>query len=254
MIMQKNIELSNTWYKYYKSIGLFLIPTRGKFPAISNWQNPNPHIEFSCRSYDIGALCGYQFEVIDIDNEDLLNSLNIESAVVKFGRSGRASFFFKPSIGQSCSGNGWDFLSIGRHTTLPPSQHPDGNLYTWKNNFFDLESLESVPTEILHLLKNKYQTKQKINNNEITSEGRNNNLVKLAWKLSIENNFNQNQIIEKLLEFDKTNHSPPWFSDKSEPHQGKNPILTATKLALSAIKKSQNKNLVLPKLIGDLDL
>lgn len=254
MITQKNLALLNTWYCYYKSLGLFLIPTRGKFPAISRWQNPDPHIEFSCRDYDIGALCGYHFEVIDIDNEQLLRSLNIESSVVKFGRSGRASFFFRSTVGQSFSGDGWDFLSIGRHTTLPPSQHPDGNLYTWKNNFFDLDSLESVPNDILELLKTNYKTKQKINTNEITREGRNNNLVKLAWKLSIENNLNQNQVVEKLLEFDKKNHNPPWFSDKSEPHQGKNPVLSATKLAISAIKKAQNKNLVLPKLIGDLDL
>lgn len=232
------------WIKIYNDFGLITFPTLNKFPVIRGWEKLKESEFIAARIQDIGCLCGQSFEVLDIDRSDLLYEIGQPSSVVKIGQSGRASFFFKPTIGRTIHGDGWDYLSFGACTVMPPSMHPSGVRYFWHNNFFDLDALEEFDENILKELTNKHPrtyTKKE------GCGGRNSFLTSYAMAL-IESGKNKSEAIDLLIQEDRNRHSVPWLTDKSEPHRG-NSIKAANKIIEWAEKKHSRSDI---ELVGSI--
>lgn len=220
------------WITTYRRAGLNIFPTYMKRPLIYNWQEVKPNEQIAPRVHDIGAVCGIQFEVLDLDCPTLVEHFGHLSSVVKYGKQGRASYFFKPSIGVSMHGAGWDFLSVGTFTVLPPSRHPSGIRYKWFQDYFDLEALEPIDPFILNELQAKhYRTASSKSSNGV---GRNFYLTRQA-ALYAHNGMDVHDIARAIFEDDIREHAIPWLTDPSERHR-LSPSDLAMRIAKWAIK------------------
>lgn len=149
------------------SKGLSIIPLRekSKIPAIKNWtkyslERPTQEEIDQWKQIpnaNIGVVLGKASGVIGIDFDYDINNLhqeiktylnNLETAIKK-GQKGCTMFFKyngEKSTGWSIKGERvLDLLSDGRHTVMPPSVHPSGDIYDY-DSFMELASdLENIP-------------------------------------------------------------------------------------------------------------
>lgn len=166
---------------------------------------------------------------IDTDSPEILaiiKHLLPESPVVKRGSKGETRFFrYAGDVSESLKFNGemiLEILSEGKKTTS--GLHPNGSeyVYTSELTLLDVDQCDLPvlpPALISHLelkLKSAFGDGQVDSYGKVSS-GRNSSLSTELGRLLSEPHTVP-QVIESLLEFDKTNNTPPYFTDVNE-HQ-----------------------------------
>lgn len=251
--------------KYFEC-GLPVIPLNGKYPKFKQWEEWSRREQTEdeldwllarAPTANIGTVVGLNFCVLDVDTDhaEILKAIPY-SPLRRRGRSGRAGcYFYKVSNLPNMPGGKYpiDFLNHGRQVVLPPSIHPDtGEEYSWIGeedvltiNFDELPTITEEQIKQLYKLCDKYKvyakTKTMINSGDqsvcLTDAGRNNRLTSIAYAMACDA-VEEDEAVERLLELDKKEHDVPWFSDKTEPHQGKNPKQAAQRMYKRAVDKS----------------
>lgn len=157
---------------------------------------------------------------IDTDNPETL-SVAPKSPVAKRGQKGETRFFkFNKDILNDSSKlktKGYEVLSSGRQTVLPPSIHPVSKVpYKWTTQTtlldIDVDDLPDLDLEALDVLPNINITSSSL---EKKTTGRNNALLSIVSAMRSRGEHEQ-KIVDEVFAYDKTHHSPRLFSDKSE--------------------------------------
>lgn len=139
----------------YKEAGICCIPIahRSKAPAISSWKSLQARLptDDECAVWGgqlelglvgIALVCGAVSNIIaiDLDSDEHYNLLP-RGAVQKVGNRGETRFFlYSGEISEYLTQKdraddpGIEVKSTGHYTVLPPSVHPAGIAYTWRNN------------------------------------------------------------------------------------------------------------------------
>jgi len=233
---------------------LVVIPLRGKIPVINDWSRfartrPSDLLigswERKHKNRNIGLLCGKLSGVVavDIDKEEALDKVPL-SPVAKKGKKGETRFFrYNNEINFKRHDLGIELLSDGNQTVLPPSIHPDTNKpYYWTTPdtllSFDIEDLPILPDAFFKSIDAVATLKG-------DTKGRHNKLVEICSAM-IERGEPATEVINEMMDHDSENHSPPYFTDKSEPHKGTG-YTAALKLYTSLVSTIERKgNLVKP--------
>lgn len=86
---------------------------------------------------NIGLQCGFYFDVLDVDDPELAETLLGDPSALYYSRSGPIAltgrgvhFYFEPKGGPSRSTPGYDWKSTG-YVVAPPSLHASGARYRW---------------------------------------------------------------------------------------------------------------------------
>jgi Bifunctional DNA primase/polymerase, N-terminal len=228
----------------YHDKGLSVIPDKfgTKLPAIKEWSRFCDELSSldditkwsnTFNTSNISLCLGEASGIIalDVDTEDqkildLIVPLLPKSPVEKLGAKGFTRFFkYSGEHTQQIKFNGLvvlEILSGGKKTTLPPSKHPSGVNYKWvsEKTLLDIkaEELPIFPPFLISNIESKLRlhfgdldVKDKTN---IVS-GRNNDLSKLCGQL-IADRVSLDKAVKTLVDYDKTNHTPPLFSDPQE--------------------------------------
>ena len=164
-------------------------------------------------------------DTVDQKILDLILPILPDSPVEKIGAKGFTRFFkFSGEHTQAIRFNGEVILEIladGKKTTLPPSRHPSGVDYTWsKGSLLDInvDDLPLFPPFLISNIESKLKLHFRgLDSSEKTAmiSGRNNDLSKLCGTL-IADRLSLDEAINKLVDYDTKNHTPPLFSDPSE--------------------------------------
>lgn len=238
----------NEFAQDYFDKNIQVCPLRGKIPFINNWQIKS----FEGTSYpncNIGLKTGEPSGIICIDidttDEQLKQEIYSQLPPLFSGKIGNKNkginYFFKFNGEQNRKFGGVvELLSTGNQTVLPPSIHPETNYaYQWMGKTLleiDVDDLPYLPHEFISWCEKKFKS-------EITysTEGRHNTLVSIAGAMVGRNEPIQ-KIIDELVEYDNTNHSPPYFTDQTEAHKGKG-YSVAINMVNSVINTQQRKGI-----------
>jgi hypothetical protein len=263
-------------YLSYLEAGYALIPDRfrGKTPLIKGWSDycsrlptfeealnwSNNFSESNC-AVCLGKASG--IIALDLDEErkeilELVLPLLPASPVVKVGAKGETRFFrYKGETTESVSFDGAmviEVLSTGKKTTIPPSVHPNGSSYYWKNKagLLDVkkESLPLLPPFLLSQIKltlegafgrGEIKSTHKGNKLSIESTGRNSLLCSLAAKL-ISERVDLNQAIKELVSIDKKEHADSAYFTDPEEHRHTEAFSNALTLYVSVLNSINAKH------------
>lgn len=226
------------------SKGYSVIPDKfkSKMPAIKLWSDycyRLPTIEevanwsTSFTSTNISLALGEASGVIavDVDTEDselleLIREHLYPSPYEKVGGKGFTRFYrFSNETTQVFKHNKgvlFELLSGGKKTTLPPSVHPNGMKYTWTGDSLLKVNPSELPvlppfnlSRIFDMIRDKFPEAVTDSKSSFVSNGRNDELVRLCGKL-IGENKSLDEAVHALVEFDKKNHTIPYFTDPEE--------------------------------------
>lgn len=271
--------------KYFE-LGLAPIPLNGKVPVIKNWAvwNTRPmtdeELDWLIDEFpnaNVGVLTGTKFIGLDIDTNDIrvLHSAPL-SPIIRRGsnKSGFISLFnVKSDLGNIVQGEfPIEVLGLGRQIAMAPSIHPDtkevysliGDEDIYHMNFDELPVLTQADIDKLRKVCNMYGIKSKrARKNDLesgtreaclTDVGRNNRLSCIAYAMACDG-VDPDEGAERLLETDIREHDIPWFSDKTEPHRGKDPLKAATRMFERAIKSATKKgDRIVHEFTGEVDV
>lgn len=241
------MEIFAHFAEKYLELGIVTLPIApgGKAPKLKNWtqifHDDIDHLIEKYPSHGIGVLCGKASGVIalDIDDDSILDKLP-KSPVAKRGAKGETRFF-RYNGEQSINFNGGELLSDGRQTVIPPTIHPDlKKPYFWTTEDtlldFDPENLPTLKTTAFEF------------SSEVKKEGRHNKLVEII-SAKIGEGIDPTRAVDEVMLYDQLNHSPPYFTDPSEPHRGSG-YLAALKMYTSlaeTVKRKGNFNVERPR-------
>ena len=253
---------------------LIVIPLRGKIPVIHNWsrfaeQFPSELLismwENKHKRKNIGLLLGKLTNVVavdlDYDKEIWIKTLTDKgkkkeeiqiilklaeealknvppSPVAKKGKKGETRFFkYNGEVNFKRHDLGIEMLSTGNQTVLPPSIHPETNKpYFWTTPdtllSYDIEDLPVLPESFFKALDAFEVVKG-------DTTGRHNKLVDIVSAM-IERGETSDECIREMTDYDNENHSPPYFTDETEPHKGTG-YTAALKLYTSLVTTIQRK-------------
>lgn len=269
----------NNAEKYF-DLGIPVIPLGGKIPKISGWQewcsreqtiNEVDYLVDNYPKSNIGAPLGTWAIALDIDADDAeVERACPYSPLRRVGKKGFVLFFHKDSEIKNTPQTQYpvEVLAAGRQVVLPPSIHPESKQeYRWdcvEDIFqFDLNELPKLTAAQLEQIfkvceRRKIYSKKRIvdlgdpnNRAVLTDVGRHNRLIKISYAMAC-NLKPEDEAVKELIELDKKEHEIPWFSDKTEPHGGKNPEDIARKMFQRAVKAATKRGDLLP--VGELDL
>lgn len=225
---------SNNAFKYYKH-GLMPVPTEGKMPVISKWNNYDQYDDDFIQdlvekypNHNIGVLLGHGIVAFDVDYEgekqteiyQIIRNLLPRILVEKIGKKGFTAFFSgnvrscKKKIGSTL---GFEVLSEGKQTVIPPSLHPDTQKpYLWSDKSildFDLSELPELTQEIvdsIELAVNEFLTGKSVVGT------RNAAIWGYAFQ-SAKDSIDYETWKNKVIEYDrKKHHSRSYFEDPKE--------------------------------------
>lgn len=214
-------------FEYFEK-DLYTIPLNGKIPLVKNWsmfssQKPSELlIDSWVNRYphaNIGFLTGKLTRVIaiDIDKDSALKMVP-NSPLVKKGKKGETRFFkYNGETNFKRHDLGIELLSTGNQTVLPPSIHPETKeAYVWTSLetllSYDVDDLPILPQEFFDVVGQMETLKG-------DTLGRHNSLIEICGAM-VGRGEDATTIIEELQKFDIENHTPPYFTDKNEPHKG----------------------------------
>jgi len=255
------------WAMKYFEAGVPVIPLQGKVPVVRDWQiwstkeQTEDEVEDLVRRFpsaNIGAVLGRWASAVDVDTDDerIIRAAPY-SPLIRRGQKGGV-YLFAPNAQLSIPGSKVpvEFLNHGRQIVLPPSIHPDtGNAYTWiGTEDFQHTHSDALPTlmaaqfENLQRLCVKFgivvkQRERVASGGEavhLSDAGRNNRLTSIAYAMACDD-VPLDEGAERLLEMDMKEHEVPWFTDRSEPHRGRNPKEHARRFYERALKKAEIK-------------
>jgi hypothetical protein len=247
-LVQNNKNLYAQNCMEYIDKGYSAIPGKymSKMPSIKAWSNYCHQLPTKieaaswCRNFpesnvDIALGKASNLIALDIDTDDtglkeLILKLAPPSSVAKVGSKGLTLFYrYSGEQTQTIKFNGEmlvELLSTGKKTTIPPSIHPNGNSYKWRDNVtlldIDNRELPLFPTHFFatleNLLRQKYPDFDKKTSKGFVS-GRNNELSSLAGKL-IQEQKPVDTAVKELVTFDRKHNDPPLFQDVEEMQHG----------------------------------
>lgn len=162
----------------YVKLGLPIVPAEGKAVKIERWTTlpaeeflSAEYFSFWKRATGIGVLCGERSGIICIDidldkekDKELVAEITSKLPPILSGKTGnpnrRASQFFRfnGEIGRKYNAIGVEVLSTGQQTIIPPSKHPNFDLYQWVGtplNQLDLDDLPTLPEGFIEWLEQK---------------------------------------------------------------------------------------------------
>lgn len=236
---ERLVKLARLYFKKK----LPVIPLNGKAAYTSGWTK---HSEVfptkdEIRYYlseiksSIGLVLGKCSGLIAVDidstNEEelaIIHELLPESPIVKIGKKGETRFYRFNGEGRrkvkTKNGMAIELLSSGNQTVLPPSIHPDTQKpYRYKDyNYtllrYDLSKLPVLPDDVFDEIQRRLKgTKSILPQKSLSpTNGRNDQLKSMAVAMLCEGKKSLKEIATELYEYDRLNHSPPLFSDKSE--------------------------------------
>ena len=240
------MHLFKEYAEDYLSKGYSVIPDgfKKKLPLISKWNEyciRKPSIddalkwseEYDCSNISVclgeaSGIIAVDFDCTDPDIVAAIEHLFPPSPAEKVGEKGWTRFFrYEGEVSRVVSFNGnvvFEILSTNKKTTLPPSIHPMGMTYEWKDgSLLDInkEELPEFPphmcSSIELLLRTKFKEDIVYKNGKYSSviAGRNDNLKTYVAQL-INDNIPLDTAIQKMIEFDKENHDPPLLTDHRE--------------------------------------
>jgi hypothetical protein len=234
--------------EFYISKGMSVIPDKykSKMPAIRGWSDyckrlPTPeevrqwgdNFDATNIALCLGEASGIIAVDVDTNDADILELIreNLDpSPYEKVGTKGFTRFYrWTPNHTTAIfKHNGevlFELLSTGKKSTLPPSIHPSGSAYKWRDaGLIDLTNVSDLPllspynlTRINDLIRSKFPSNEVVNEKfgSFETNGRNDALVKLCGKL-ISEKKSADEVIKELVEYDKTKHEVPYFSDPEE--------------------------------------
>lgn len=221
----------------YFDANLKVVPIKPgeKIPFVKEWQKKDfSTLIDNFATWGIGLQLGKVSGVvaldIDTDNKEVLNALP-PSPVRKRGAKGETRFFkYNGEPCQRFHHKGYEILSDGAQTVIPPTVHPDGMRYHWLG-----ESLLDYGIE--HLPALKLPDSPTINIEGAT--GRHNTLVGIAGAM-IDRGDDITTIVNELIAYDQETHDSPYFDDKSERHGGLG-YASAIKLVASLMDTAARK-------------
>lgn len=249
--------------KKYFEAGIPVIPLNGKVPIVTGWQEwslrpqTEDELDVLIERYpnaNIGAVMGQWATALDVDTDDQRVLATIPyTPIRRRGKKGLIALYRANALPNN---PGREFpielLGIGRQIVLPPSIHPEtGEPYLWigEEDIFTFKELPEITASQIKLIESSckrngiFRKAGQVHLQDgldpvcLTDPGRNNYLSRVAYAMACDGE-DLETIADRLLYLDEKEHDTPWFSDKSEPHRGKNPILAAKKMASRAILKS----------------
>lgn len=211
-----------------------IVPVIGKRPFIEDWYN----VDFLERKEEfqwkgIGLKMGKASGIICLDfdstNKEVKEKLKKILPPIFCGKIGNPQklptmfFRFNGEISRDLKNIEVQLLSTGKQTVLPPSPHPtiEGKRFTWcANSLLDIEidDLPDLDAELWQALidLDSSTTLEGKEREGSLSTGRNNTL-KAQVCAAVLNAKTVEEIIDEVVAYDKENHIPPLFEDKSEP-------------------------------------
>lgn len=240
-----NRNIFKEWAPTFLDKGYSVIPDKfkGKTPAIMQWSDfcyRKPTTEevsswsSSIKESNIALALGEASGVIavDVDTEDeeileLIREHLFPSLYEKVGNKGFTRFYRysgteSTQIFKHNKSVLFELLSNGKKTTLPPSIHPNGITYKWSGpsllevNPNDLPVLPPFNlSRIFDIIRSKFPETESQGYSSFETNGRNDTLIKMCGKL-IADQVEISKAVEELVNFDKDNHSPPYFTDPEE--------------------------------------
>lgn len=245
-IQEQNKHLYQEFSSSYLEKGFSVIPDRYmmKTPAIKGWSDycfRSPTEEetkswiSNMDSSNIAICLGEQSKVIaiDVDTDDteileLIRKHLYPSPVEKVGTKGFTRFYrYNGEHTEVFKHNGqvlFELLSSKKKTTIPPSIHPSGSSYRWVDlplTDFSPQDLPVLPPynlgRVFDLVRSEFPQDEvhNVKHSSFDTTGRNDALTKLTCKL-ISEGKELSEAVSNLVEYDKKNHSPPYFSDPEE--------------------------------------
>lgn len=238
--MSKRDVYAKYAYRYAESgICCFPCEAKSKRAFLKNWSqycNDVPiqttDLDFWIEQYpegNIGMPLGSQNNVmcVDIDTNDKeVMAIVPRSPYVKRGAKGETRFFvYNPSIRSkkfNLNGNPIvEILTTGNQTIMPPSIHPTGEIYKWLGSSLvenvhegDLPPLDESWISKLeqYIIANSKTSAQVVT---ASASGRNNKLKEICSAMVFEGKA-PDEVVNRLIEYDKENHVPMLFSDANE--------------------------------------
>lgn len=257
------MSIFQTHAKKYFEAGIPVIPLRGKIPIVTGWQEwalrpqTEDELDVLIERYpnaNIGAVMGLWAIALDIDTDDERVLATIPYSPIR--RKGKKGLIAIYKANQLPNNPGREFpvelLGAGRQIVLPPSIHPETNEpYQWVGeedvlSFKDFPEITASQIKMVEAACKRNGIFRKaggVNLQEgsdpvcLTDPGRNNYLSRVAYAMACDGEELES-IAERLLYLDEKEHETPWFSDKTEPHRGRNPKAIAQRMAERAIAKS----------------
>jgi hypothetical protein len=224
-----------------KEISVIPDKYKSKQPAIKGWSdysyklpsqdeinNWSKHIPENGIAAVLGQTSNLVVLDIDATDDKILKAilpLLPSSPVVKVGAKGESRFFqFRGEASQSLAFNGetiLEILSNNKKTTLPPSIHPNGMAYKWKEASLldvDIATLPILPPMLFSHVESHLRSQfpdLAVKSGFKMASGRNSALSSYCAKL-IQDRVPIDEAIKKLIEKDKEEHETPLFSDHTE--------------------------------------
>lgn len=266
--MSNNQGIFAKWAMRYFEMGIPVIPLDGKAAFLKNWQawcnrpQTAEEVEALIERYpnaNIGSPLGLWALALDIDTDD--PDVIAAAPPTPYRRIGKTGvvLFYRPdrtvaSLGQADTPI--ELLNVGRQVVLVPSRHPEGPIYRWEGLEVDPTDLPPFPPDGLSRVimvarekgvvpKRKKRVQDGKDQAPLTDFGRNNTLTRHAYGKACDGK-SIDEGAEELLEFDKREHTPPWFSDPTEPHKGRSPIGAARRMMERAIAAATKKGDIRP--------
>ncbi len=152
--------------------GFILHPLNGKIPILHGWQNLtesyhdiSSHIS---NGGNVGIVCGKVSNVTVVDLDSFLFADDIFGKGVETLKSsrteGRGHIYFKYNPNLPASKHhylGIEIISDGGNIVLPPSVHPSGSKYVWKNPEAQIAQMSvDIESRIISLFKTETELKQ----------------------------------------------------------------------------------------------
>ena len=215
---------------------------KSKMPAIRQWSDysyklpTEDEVESWSNNFsesNISLVMGEAGGVIcvDVDTEDseileLIRKELFPSPYEKVGNKGFTRFYRYTNeatrIFSHNKGVLFELLSNGKKTTLPPSVHPTGSQYRWSGPSLLEVSPEELPVlppynlaRVFEMVREKFPESESTGASSFVSSGRNDSLTKLCCKL-IGERKSLDEAVRELVDFDKKEHDPPYFTDPEE--------------------------------------
>lgn len=243
-------------FEYFER-DLFVIPLNGKIPLVKNWsmfsqQKPSELLIDSWVSKypkaNVGFLTGKLSGIIAVDiDKDSGLALVPMSPVVKRGKKGETRFFkYNGEANFKRHDLGIELLSTGNQTVIPPSIHPETQeAYVWTSQ----HDLLSIDKDDLPTLDQKFfDVVGQVETIKGDTLGRHNALIEICGAM-VGRGEGSSEIIAELQRYDQENHSPPYFTDKSEPHKGTG-YQAALSMYMSVVRTATQKGeFIAPKKI-----
>lgn len=239
-----NNNIFKEYAPQFSSRGYSIIPDkfRKKMPAIKAWSDycyrmptdkeitdwSNNFTESNI-SLCLGEASGVIAIDVDTEDEEILELIRKELTPSPYEKVGSKGFtrFYRYTTEHTAiyKHNGsvlFELLSNKKKTTLPPSVHPNGTQYRWSGPSLLEVNPDELPVlppfnlgRIFDLIRSRFPEAEQTGHGSFSTNGRNDELVSMCGKL-ISEKKSLDEAVRELVEFDKKNHAPPYFTDPEE--------------------------------------